>query len=96
MQLFLFKILAQVSEGDLDIPKGPADPNAATNALQIVFGIAGAIALLFITLGGFKYIISQGNPQETAKAKDTILYALIGLVVVLFAFSILTFVIGRV
>ena len=62
----------------------------------LVFGIMGAVALLVITIAGFKYVLSQGNPQETAKAKNTILYALIGLVVAILAFNIVKFVVGRV
>lgn len=63
--------------------------------LKIVFAFAGAIAFFMVTLGGFKYVISQGDPGATAKAKNTILYALIGLVVCVMAFSIVTFVIGK-
>ena len=64
--------------------------------LQLVFGFAGAIAFLMVTFGGFKYVISQGDPSATAKAKNTILYALIGLVVCVVAFSIVTFVVKQI
>ena len=59
----------------------PAGLTTIQPALQLVFGLAGGIALLVITVAGFQYVISQGNPQSTAKAKDTILYDPIGLVV---------------
>jgi hypothetical protein len=65
-------------------------------ALKIMFGLAGGIALVIVTIGGFRYAVSQGNPQETAKAKNTVLYALIGLVVTVSAFAIVQFVIPRI
>jgi hypothetical protein len=46
-------------------------------------------------VGGLKYITSQGDPNATATAKNTILYAAIGLVVVALAQVIVRFVIGR-
>ena len=72
---------------------GPTD--AVANALNLVFGVAGAVAVIIIAIAGLKYVVSQGNPQETAKAKDTILYALVGLVVCVLAFTITSFVAGR-
>jgi multisubunit Na+/H+ antiporter MnhB subunit len=60
-----------------------------------VFGLAGAIALVSITLGALNYVLSQGDSSKLAKAKDTIMYSVIGLIVCLAAFSIVTFVIGK-
>ncbi len=82
-----------VGENEISIPKGSLDDSNITMALRLAFGLAGGIALIIITIAGFKYVLSQGNPQETAKAKNTIIYALIGLVVCIFAFSIVSFVI---
>jgi len=87
-------ILRQQDVDPLPRPINPGE-NPVTNALQIVFGVAGAIAMLIIVVSALKYVLSQGNPQETAKAKDTILYALVGLVVCALAFSIVTFVVER-
>lgn len=64
--------------------------------LQIVFAVAGALALLMVTISGFRYVISSGEPQATAKAKDGILYALIGLIVCVLAEAIVSFVLGSV
>ena len=69
--------------------------NAGTPELQqiltIFFGILAGIAVLFVIIGGFRYVISNGNPQDMTKAKDTIIYALIGLVVALSAEAIVSF-----
>ena len=45
-----------------------------------------------IVIGGINYALSQGDPGKVKKAKDTILYGVIGLVVALLAFAIVTFV----
>jgi hypothetical protein len=83
----------QVNRNELGVPQGSLGSGNIANGLKLAFGLAGGIALVIVTIGGFKYVLSQGNPQETAKAKNTILYALIGLVVCLAAFSIVQFVI---
>jgi hypothetical protein len=86
-----------LNPNDVDLPNKNADiGDAITNGLRIVFGVAGAIAFLMVTIAGFKYVISQGNPQETAKAKDALIHAIIGLFVALSAFAIVQFVIGSI
>jgi uncharacterized membrane protein YjfL (UPF0719 family) len=47
-----------------------------------------------IIIGGFMYVLSAGDQAKVTKAKDTVLYAVIGLVVTLLAFSIVKFVLG--
>lgn len=47
--------------------------------------IAGAIAIVFLVIGGVRYIVSAGNPEQTKGAKQTIIYALIGLGVIITA-----------
>jgi len=64
-----------------------------TDALTVVIGIVGALCLLFIVVGGFRYILSQGDPQGVTKAKSTIVYALIGLVVTIMAQLIVSLVV---
>lgn len=78
------------------LPKTPATQATVKNISTIVFSVVGALALLFITIGGFRYVLSQGDPQATGKAKNTILYALVGLVVAIMGQVIVTFVIGRI
>ena len=49
-----------------------------------------------IIIGGFAYVTSAGEPQKLKGAKDTILYALIGLAVAIFAQLIISFVMSNV
>lgn len=89
----LLRILAQVEikKSELNIPQGDLTDVSVRSGMRLAFGLAGGIALIIVTLAGFKYVLSQGNPQETAKAKDTILYALVGLVIMVLAYGIVTF-----
>lgn len=75
--------------------RGAGDPaqSALQTALSIIFAISGSVALLVIVIGGFRYILAHGDSNAVAQARNTILYAVIGLVVSLAAFSIVTFVI---
>lgn len=70
--------------------------NAIESILGIVFIVTGAVAVLFIIIGAVQYAISAGNQSQITKAKDTILYALVGLVISISAFAIVQFTIGSV
>jgi hypothetical protein len=66
-----------------------------TLALNIFSSIVGIIAVVMIIVGGVKYITSQGESANVTSAKNTILYALVGLVVVALAQVIVRFVLNR-
>lgn len=70
--------------------------NRVKNLLSMVFMITGIIAVIVIIVGGFYYITSQGDPGKIKKAKDAILYAVIGLAVSVLAYAIVNFVAGKV
>lgn len=56
--------------------------------------LLGAIAVVMLILGGIKYTTSNGDANQIKSAKDTILYAVIGIIVALMAYAIVNFVIG--
>jgi hypothetical protein len=58
--------------------------------------IVGAISVIMIIVGALRYVLSAGDGKNTAAAKDTILYAIVGLVIALSAYAIITFVTGHV
>ena len=76
------------------LPKTSADHSTLAFALNLTFSLVGLIAVLIIVLAGFKYITSSGKPDEITKAKDTIIYALVGLIVCASAVTIISFVAG--
>lgn len=65
-------------------------------AITAVFSVVGVLAVGIIIFGGIRYMISQGDPGKIKKAKDTILYAVIGLVIALSAYGITMFIMGSI
>lgn len=63
-----------------------------TTVIYWVLGISGAIAVLFLILGGLQYITSSGNKDRATAAKQTLIYAVIGLIVIALSFVIVAFV----
>lgn len=63
---------------------------------DIISIIAGITAIIIIIVGGIMYILSGGDSQKINQAKDTILFAIIGLAVIAVARLIIGFVIGKV
>ncbi len=59
--------------------------------VDILIRIAGLAAVIFVIYGGIQYATSQGNPDETVKARNTIINALIGLAFTLIAIGIVSF-----
>lgn len=82
-----------VSPNEFDVPKGNLNSASFNTILQIVFGIAAAVALIIMMIASLKYVTSMGDPQGVAKAKNTIIFAAVGLVIAASAFSIVTFVV---
>lgn len=77
------------------IPKVSLGENAIQQILSATFLFIGGFAVLFILIGAVWYAISSGDQSRLSKAKDTILYSVIGLIVSISAFAIVQFVIGR-
>ena len=65
-----------------------------TTVSNILLFIIGALSVIMIIIGGLRYVISGGNSTAVTSAKNTILYAVVGLIVALLAFAIINFVLG--
>jgi hypothetical protein len=70
--------------------------NLFSSVSRLLLFIIGAIAILMIIIGGLRYVLSAGDPKATASAKDTILYAVVGLVIAASAYAIVSFVTGHI
>lgn len=64
--------------------------------INVVLGLIALISVVMIIIGGLNYTTSQGESAKVKKAKDTILYGIIGLVVALLAFALVNFVLVNV
>ncbi|MDO4508038.1 MAG: pilin [Candidatus Saccharibacteria bacterium] len=58
-----------------------------------VLYIVGIIAVIMLIIGGIKYVVSGGDSKKVTDAKNTVLYAIIGLIISFLAFAIVNFVI---
>ncbi|MFZ5364855.1 MAG: Ig-like domain-containing protein [Patescibacteria group bacterium] len=75
---------------------GEADPRIIiARIIRIVFGFLGVIALALVIYGGFVWMTAGGDPEQVSKAKKILVNALIGLAIILLAFSITSFIINR-
>lgn len=83
------------NSGDCSSAAGPNIDNTLRLAINLFSLIVGVAAVIMIIVGGLKYILSQGEGSNTASAKNTILYAIVGLVVVLLAQIIVKFVLKK-
>ena len=81
---------------------GPTDnPIAGPNGLlikiaNVIAVIAGMVIVIMIIVAGIRYITSSGDSAGIQKAKDTILHSLIGLIVIVLARVLVTFVVNRI
>ncbi len=66
--------------------------NFIKNIIQAMSVIAGLVAVVYFIVGGYTYITSSGNPDHLDKAKRTLKYSAIGLVIVIAAFSLASFI----
>lgn len=62
--------------------------------INAALGFTTLTAVLFLIVGGYQYMTSAGNPDQIQRAKSTILYSVIGLVVILLSYAIVRFVIN--
>ena len=73
---------------------GPADLNAIfANITNTLIFLVGAISVIMIIVGGLRYVLSNGDAKQTTSAKDTIFYAVIGVVVAIISYAIVQFVV---
>lgn len=76
------------------LTSGGGQPDLPLVLLAIVddlLRIAGIVAVAFVIVGAFRYVASQGNPEDTAKAQSTIINALIGTAVAIVAAAFVNF-----
>jgi len=77
------------------VTPSPSIDHVVTTVIDILSIAVGIIAVIMIMIGGIKYITSSGDSNNVASAKNTIIYAIVGLVVVALAQIIVKFVLGK-
>jgi hypothetical protein len=67
-------------------------PELVGQVIKGLLGVTGSIALFMFVWGGITWMISQGNAEKLKKGKDTILWAIFGLVIIFMSYVIINFV----
>ncbi len=76
-----------------DCNDGGALGNIFATVTNIVLFLVGAVAVIMFIIGGFRYVTSNGDAAAIKGAKDTILYAIIGIVVAFLAYAAVSFIV---
>ena len=84
------------AKGDGAADKIDGDNGDATvkNIVNLMLWIVGVVSVIMLIFGSFRYVISNGDSTKVTAAKNTIMYAVIGLVLAIFAYAIVNFVIA--
>lgn len=67
-----------------------------TQIINVIVGVIGVVAVIVIVVGAILMAISQGDPGKVARARLTIMYAVIGLVIAILAYAIVNFALSSV
>ena len=70
-------------------------PEAIQAVTNVLLFLLGAVSVIMIVVGGFKYVVSNGNAEQIKSAKNTIMYAIIGLVVAIFAYAFVKWLVAK-
>lgn len=72
------------------------DGSIFTTIVNVLLFIIGAISVIMLIIGGIRYTTSAGDSGNVTAAKNTIMYALIGLIVAFLAFAVVNWVLGAI
>lgn len=92
----ILNVLAANQKPELVGDKTDTFKTDVTGIINAVIGVLGLIAVVIIIIGGVSYMTSSGDSAKVKKAKDTILYGVIGLIICVLAFAIVNFVISNI
>ena len=70
--------------------------NIIQNVIRILLFVVGVAAVIMLVIGGIRYVLSGGDQQAISTAKNTVLYAIIGLIVAVLAWALVDFVFGTI
>ncbi len=75
-----------------DVPTLQALEGVFGNAVNAILGFAGIVLFIMLILGGFSYISSGGDPKKVESARNTLTYAIGGVIFIALAYLILKFI----
>lgn len=104
---FLPVATAQAQGDNIDITTGPESSRGENTPGELIgengvfktitnvlLFLIGAISVIMLIIGGIRYTTSGGNSTSVQEAKNTILYAIVGIIVAILAYAVVNFVVG--
>lgn len=94
--LFQLAETIKLTPNQIGVKDAVVDGNSLlTNVLNTAYLWAGVVCVVIIIVAGYYYVISNGNAAHVKRAKDAITGAVVGIVVILLAFTVTQFIVGR-
>ena len=86
----------EAAKGD-SVPEGVTEEDGLVKiVINILLWAIGIISVIMIIIGGIRYATSNGDSTQVTAAKNTIMYAVVGLVIAIFAYAIVNFVLTQI
>jgi len=93
-------IVCQTIEAGSDCKSTPKDSTSLTDVIKAVVNIlsylVGVVAVIMVIVSGFKYVTAAGDSSKVSSAKNTLIYAIVGIVIVALSQSIVKFVLNKI
>jgi hypothetical protein len=83
------QVAAPSNFGLVDWSGGGGIPGLIANIVKVILGIAGTVAVLFIIIGGFQYILSGANEDLAKRGRTTVVNAVIGLIIIILSYTVI-------
>lgn len=80
---------------DSNTGQTPSISSVIKTIADVLLGIIGAVAVIMLIIGGFRYVVSAGDSSALESAKNTILYAVVGIVVAFMAYAAVRFIVTQ-
>lgn len=96
-----FAQASQGLDGALNVARGEGQPTQLFNGdgsivgrvITLLLFVVGVLSIIMLIIGGLRFVLSGGNKEKATAARNTILYAIIGLLVAFFSYAIINFVV---
>lgn len=86
---------ADASKGEEQAATLEGETGVFKTITNVLLFIIGAISVIMLIIGGIRYVVSGGDSSAVTSAKNTILYAIVGIVVALLAYALVNFVLAQ-
>jgi len=91
---FLTLLAQKIDADEAGIPRINDVGGLLDNGLNLVYFVGGIVAVIVIIIAGVRFVTSSGNADGITKARNMLLYGIVGLAIIAVAFTITQFVIG--